>query len=76
VLRVAAGEAGLIRAVDVPSPKVDRTRQERFVAASLAGAGQSCEEIQTTLRWRQQQVERIAAGYTDDEEEVDDGRLA
>jgi Helicase HerA, central domain/TraM recognition site of TraD and TraG len=76
VLRVAAGEAGLIRVVDVPSPKVNRTRHEQFMEACSATAGQSCEEIQATLQWRQQQVERIATGHTDGEEEADDGSLA
>jgi hypothetical protein len=76
VLRIDGGEGSVVRVVDVPAQQVEQARIERFVSASVMANGQTESEIDAVIRWRQEQVERLATGRGGRREEVDDGSLA
>jgi hypothetical protein len=76
VLRLAGGEPGVIRVASVLTPTVNSRQREQFLAKSIAANCQPAAEINATLEYRQQQVERLAAGGSiQSQEEGDDGSL-
>jgi hypothetical protein len=60
-VRLAGGTPGVVQVVEVSDP-IRVTGQEKFLSAAVAGSGQSPRELEETLDWRRDCVERIATG--------------
>lgn len=67
VLRVDGGSPGVVQVGDVELPRVSPRDLHSYFSASARRNGQSEDEVASVLRWRDRQVEQLAAGRPADQ---------
>lgn len=70
VLRLAGGKPCVMEAVSVADVAVG-AGAEMLLSGAVARSGQSAREVEEAVRWRQEQVERVAAGTSKSHESTD-----
>ncbi len=66
-LRLAGGKPCVMEAVNVPE-MAPGGGAETLLSGAVARSGQSAREVEETVRWRQEQVERVAEGTSEPRE--------